>query len=200
MDSLLRQIRDAFNRLFNRQGVSSLMILTLAVSIGVGTTILTVMYAVQMKSFPVAKPADLALLSDPTPEGTSAGDPGVRAFAYRTYHYFHDRHQHSVNVCVSRRGTASLGKSKAEIKSGTLAARTHGPTRQDVAGARYQAQKGTGYGHFTKRHPFCASQFVAAPGFYGDRTHDAGAGNRYQCRFVLGRQRCAAQSAAVPEA
>jgi hypothetical protein len=185
MHSSLSDIRDGVRRYLNREGVSSFVILTLALSIGVTTTIFTVMYAGLMKSLPVARSAGLARLGDPTEEGTANGNPGVSTFSYQADQYLHDHHQHLRPACVSRSGSASLMKKRAGAKSGTLSARTHGPRKQNAAGTRYQAQEGTGYGHSTKRHPFCASQFAAVPGFYGDRTHDAGAGNRDQCGFVF---------------
>ena len=188
MNSSIRDIRYADRHLLNRQGVSSLVILILALSIGVTTTIFTVMYAGLMTSLPAARPAEMVLLNDPTGAGTENSRGGV--FSHQVYPHLHDRNQYLRHVCVSRKGSASLSQRKA-VASGTLAAQTHGSRKQDAAGTRYQAQRGTGYGHFTKRHPFCASQFLAAPGSYRDRDHDAGPGNWYQCGFVLGSQWCA---------
>ena len=188
MNSAVNDIRYAHHGSPKRPGISSVVIVMLAVGIAVTTLIFMMMQARLMTSLSISSAEDLVMSGDAAGEGTSIGDPRVPRwdpFSFSVYPRIQDHTQPSQHVCAFRSGVSRPGKRKTVVGSGLMARAARGSKNRETLTTRYQILKGMRYGQPNKRHPFCASQFTEASGVHGNRAPDSGIGNRRQCGIVL---------------
>jgi hypothetical protein len=132
----------------------------LAVGIGTGATIVTVLHVVLMNSQSVARTYEQVTLGDAADAETSIEYPPVGRwdiFSFPANQYGSDHNQTFHVSCTARSGRSRLSRTKASAESRTLAARAERRAKQPALTTRYQARKGSAYGQPNKKHPPCAS-------------------------------------------
>jgi hypothetical protein len=140
-----------------RSASSSVVGLILALGIGAGTIVFTVMHASLLNSVP--SNAGTPVSSDQT---TSKSIPNetLRAFIWESFpslSHLADESNSSKHICAFHSALAPVVKRNVARRSATLAARAGGRRKREVLTTRYQVQKGNGNGQPNKRHPLCAS-------------------------------------------
>src|SRR5207245_7234102 len=100
MSTLLQDLRYGLRMLARNPGFTAVAVLTLALGIGVNTTLFTAFDAVALKPLPVREPNSVARLVRTLASG-SAGDVQY-AFSYPEYTYYRD-HNHAFSGLIAAR-------------------------------------------------------------------------------------------------
>ena len=140
-----------------RAASSSVVGLMLALGIGAGTIVLTLMHASLLNSVPSdagtsvsLDQTTLKLIPNETLRASIWGSflpPSPPA----------DKGNSSKHICAFHNAVAPVLQRNVARRSGTLAARVGRHRNREVLTTRYQSQKGKGNGQPNKRHPLCTS-------------------------------------------
>ena len=154
MDTSVNDIRQA--AWLQRAAASSLVGLVMAVGIGAGTIVFTVMHASLLNSIP-SNAGTLVSLDQTTSK--SIPNETLRPFRWESFpspsHLAEGNS--SRHICAFHSTFAPVVKRNVARRSDTLAARARGQRNREVLTTRYQVQKGNGNGQPNKRHPLCTS-------------------------------------------
>lgn len=107
---MLNDLRYALRMLVKAPGFTAVALLTLALGIGANTAIFTLVNATLLRLLPVGHPEQLALLTDPTANGTSFGSTGGNRplLAYSEYELIRDNNQVFSGLLAAQSDTSRL--------------------------------------------------------------------------------------------
>jgi predicted permease len=104
LEILARDLRYGVRTLRNSLGFTATIIVTLALGIGANTAIFSLINAVMLRSLPVAAPAQLVSVGDPSRTGSlSNGSPAIDVFSYPLYKKVRERNEVFTDVLASGR-------------------------------------------------------------------------------------------------
>src|SRR5579863_3968228 len=115
---MLADLRDAMRQLRKAPGITTTVVITLALGIGATTAIFTLVHQVMLKSLPVAKPDELWRVGDKIRccnwGGYTQGDDGDFAlFSWEAYKNFREHTPEFTDLAALQAGNAPLGVRRA---------------------------------------------------------------------------------------